>query len=160
MTERGNEPDAAGLSRLLAPPDEQARRERVGRGTGASKAPSSTRALLRGLGKRCPRCGQTKLFSRWFTMSKVCPRCGLQFEREQGGFLGAIALNYLAAMFAWVLMLTLWLLIDLPDIHLAALTAASVALVVAVLLFFFPFSKTLWAAVEYLVYRSEMQTKG
>ena len=93
-------------------------------------------------------------------MSKVCPRCGLQFEREQGGFLGAIALNYLAAMLAWVLMLTLWLMIDLPDIHLAALTAASVALVVVVLLFFFPFSKTLWAAVEYLVYRSEMRTKG
>jgi hypothetical protein len=32
--------------------------------------------------------------------------------------------------------------------------------VVAVLLFFYPLSKTLWAAVEYLVYRSEMRTKG
>jgi uncharacterized protein (DUF983 family) len=160
MTDRGNEPDAAELSRLLAPPDEQARRERVGRGTGASKAPSTTRALLRGLVKRCPRCGQTKLFSRWFTMSKVCPRCGLQFEREQGGFLGAIALNYLAAMLVWALMLTLWLIVDLPDIHVGTLTAASVALVVAVLLFFFPISKTLWAAVEYLVYRSEMRARG
>ena len=160
MTERGNEPDAAGLSRLLAPPDEQARRERIGRGTGASKAPSGTRALLRGLGKRCPRCGQAKLFSRWFTLSKVCPRCGLQFEREQGGFLGAIALNYVTAMAAWALMLTIWLIVDLPDIHVVALTAASVALVVAVLLFFFPISKTLWAAVEYLVYRSEMRAKG
>lgn len=160
MTERGNEPDAAGLSRLLAPPDEQARRERLGRGTGASKAPSGTRALLRGLGKRCPRCGQAKLFSRWFTLSKVCPRCGLQFEREQGGFLGAIALNYVTAMAAWALMLTIWLIVDLPDIHVVALTAASVALVVAVLLFFFPISKTLWAAVEYLVYRSEMRAEG
>jgi uncharacterized protein (DUF983 family) len=160
MTERGKEPDAAALSRLLAPPDEQARRERAGRGTGASRAPSTTRALLRGLAKRCPRCGQAKLFSRWFTLSRVCPRCGLQFEREQGGFLGAIALNYLAAMLAWAMMLTVWLIIDLPDIHFVALTAASVAVVVAVLLFFFPLSKTLWAAVEYLVYRSEMRTKG
>lgn len=160
MTERGNEPDAAELSRLLAPPDEQARRQRVGRGTGASEAPSNTRALLRGLGKRCPRCGQARLFSRWFTLSKVCPRCGLQFEREEGGFLGAIALNYLAAMVVWALMLTVWLVVDLPDIHVPALTAASVALVVAALLFFFPFSKTLWAAVEYLVYRSEMRVRG
>jgi uncharacterized protein (DUF983 family) len=160
MTERGNEQDAAELSRLLAPPDEQSRRERVGRGTGASRAPSATRALLRGLGKRCPRCGQTKLFSRWFTLSTVCPRCGLQFEREQGGFLGAIALNYLAAMVAWALLLTVWLFVDLPDVHLAALTASSVVLVVAVLLCFFPISKTLWAAVEYLVYRSEMRAGG
>lgn len=160
MTERGNEPDAAELSRLLAPPDEQARRQRVGRGTGASEAPSTARALLRGLGKRCARCGQTKLFSRWFTLSTVCPRCGLQFEREQGGFLGAIALNYVAAMVVWALMLTVWLIVDLPDIRVAALTAASVALVVAALLFFFPVSKTLWAAVEYLIYRSDMRAKG
>jgi hypothetical protein len=28
------------------------------------------------------------------------------------------------------------------------------------LLFFFPVSKTLWAAVEYLIYRSEMRAKA
>ena len=159
MTERRNEPDGAELSRLLAPPAEQARRERAGRGTGARAPPSTARALLRGLGKRCPRCGQTRLFSRWFTLSRVCPRCGLQFEREEGGFLGAIALNYLAAMAVWALMLVAWLSVDLPDVHVPALAAASAALVVATLLFFFPFSKTLWAAVEYLVYRSEMRTR-
>lgn len=119
--------------------------------------PSSSRALARGLVKRCPRCGQGSLFSRWFTLATVCPRCGLQFQRQEGGFLGAIALNYTAAVVLWAAMLTAWLVVDLPDVNVAALTAASVGLVVASLLLFYPTSKTIWAAIEYLVYRSEMR---
>lgn len=119
--------------------------------------PSSRRALARGLAKRCPRCGQGSLFSGWFTLATVCPRCGLQFQRQEGGFLGAIALNYTAAVVLWAAMLTAWLVVDLPDVNVAALTAASVGLVVASLLLFYPTSKTIWAAIEYLVYRSEMR---
>ena len=157
MADRERETEPAQLSQLLAPPDESSRRARVGRGTGASERPSGTRALVRGLTKRCPRCGQRKLFSAWFTLARVCPRCGLEFEREEGGFLGAIVLNYTAAVAAWAVFLAGWLIVDLPDIHVRALTAASAALVVLVLLLFYPFSKTTWAAVEYLVYRSEMR---
>ena len=119
--------------------------------------PSSSRALARGLVKRCPRCGQGSLFTGWFTLATVCPRCGLQFQRQEGGFLGAIALNYTAAVVLWAAMLTAWLVVDLPDVNVAALTAASVGLVVASLLLFYPTSKTIWAAIEYLVYRSEMR---
>jgi len=153
--ERRDHPTA--LSSLLAPPDEGDRRAKLGRGTGASVGPSGPRAIARGLTKRCPRCGQRSLFSRWFTLASVCPRCGLQFEREEGGFLGAIALNYTAAVAVWVVMLAVWLAVDLPDIHVLALTIASALVVVAMLLFFYPISKTAWAAIEYLVYRSEMR---
>jgi uncharacterized protein (DUF983 family) len=157
MPERGDDPDRAALSDILAPPREQARRDDVRRGTGASATPSASRAILRGAAKRCPRCGQGHLFSAWFTLAAVCPRCGLEFQREEGGFLGAIVLNYGAAVVAWAIMLTIWLFVDLPSVHVAALTAASVLLVVIVLLVCYPFSKTAWAAIEYLVYRSEMQ---
>jgi uncharacterized protein (DUF983 family) len=157
MGERRDDPDRAALSEILAPPREQARREEVRRGTGASAMPSASRAILRGAAKRCPRCGQGHLFSGWFTLAAVCPRCGLEFQREEGGFLGAIVLNYGAAVVVWAIMLAVWLFVDLPSLHVAALTIASVALVVVMLLVGYPFSKTVWAGVEYLVYRSEMQ---
>jgi uncharacterized protein (DUF983 family) len=157
MAEERRDREPAALSSLLAPPDEGDRRGKVGRGTGASAGPSVTRAIARGLTKACPRCGQRSLFSRWFTLATLCPRCGLEFQREEGGFLGAIALNYAAAVAAWAAMLAVWLVVDLPDVHVVALTIASAVLVVAMLLVLYPVSKTTWAAVEYLVYRSEMR---
>ena len=46
-----------------------------------------------GFTKRCARCGSGHLFKRWFTMVDDCPRCGLHFEREQGYWAGALAIN-------------------------------------------------------------------
>jgi uncharacterized protein (DUF983 family) len=116
--------------------------------------PGATRAFLRGATRRCPRCGSRGLFSSWFRIRERCPRCGLRLEREEGGFLGAITLNYVATALAWVTLLIVWLIVDLPDLHVVALTIASIAVAVLVPLLFWPFSKTIWAAVDYLVYRS------
>ena len=116
--------------------------------------PGATKAFLRGVTKRVPRCGARGLFSSWFTMREMCPRCGLRVEREEGGFLGAITFNYIATAIAWVALLVIWLIVDLPDLHVAALTIASIAVAVLVPLLFWPFSKTIWAAVDYLIYRT------
>lgn len=42
-----------------------------------------TRALRRGLSKRCPHCGQGRLFSAWHHVEQ-CPVCGLVYERNPG----------------------------------------------------------------------------
>lgn len=65
-----------------------------------------------------------------------------------------MTLNYIVTAAAWLGLLIAWLAIDLPDVHVAALLVASIAVVVVVPLAFWPFSKTAWAAVDYLVYRS------
>jgi uncharacterized protein (DUF983 family) len=127
---------------------------RPSRATKRRGEPGATRAFVRGAMKRCPRCGTRGLFSSWFTIRDRCPRCGLRLEREEGGFLGAMTLNYIVTAFAWVALLIVWLIVDLPDLHVAALTIASIAVAVLVPLLFWPFSKTIWAAVDYLVYRS------
>jgi uncharacterized protein (DUF983 family) len=116
--------------------------------------PGATKAFLRGATKRCPRCGAGGLFSSWFRIRERCPRCGLRLEREEGGFLGAITLNYAATAVAWVALLVVWLVVDLPDLHVGALTIASIAVAVFVPLLFWPLSKTIWAAVDYLIYRT------
>jgi uncharacterized protein (DUF983 family) len=40
-------------------------------------------ALRRGLGKRCPHCGQGRLFAGWRHLER-CSVCGLVFERNPG----------------------------------------------------------------------------
>src|SRR2546422_8837393 len=56
------------------------------------------RALGRAIRLRCPRCGATPLFRGWFRMAEACALCGLRFERAQGYFVGAIYVNYAAAV--------------------------------------------------------------
>jgi uncharacterized protein (DUF983 family) len=116
--------------------------------------------MLRGLRKRCPRCGQREIFDGWFAMKALCPRCRLRFEREQGGFLGAMTLNYAVAFGAWIVMLVVALILTVPDVPVAPLLAASVVILVGVPLWFYPRSKSLWAAIEFLVLRSEPGYRG
>jgi uncharacterized protein (DUF983 family) len=94
------------------------------------------------------------LFVRWFRIRERCPRCGLRLEREEGGFLGAMVLSYVVTAAAWLALLVVWLIVDLPDLHVASLTVASIAVAAVVPLVFWPFSKTIWASADYLIYRS------
>lgn len=61
--------------------------------------------LQRGLANRCPNCGGHTLFraDRWFELNRECPDCGLKLEREEGFFLGAMALNYGVTCWAFLL---------------------------------------------------------
>ncbi len=118
------------------------------------EAPAFT-VLLRGLRKRCPRCGKRRIFDGWFALKTTCPRCRLRFEQEQGGFLGAMTLNYAVAFGVWITMLVVALFLTAPDVPVPPLLAASVVIFVCVPLWFYPRSKSLWAAIEFLVLRSD-----
>jgi uncharacterized protein (DUF983 family) len=111
--------------------------------------------LVRGARKRCPRCGERRIWHGWFALKLRCPRCDLRFEGELGGFLGAMTLNYAVAFVIWGIMVGIWLAITVPDVPVAPMMAASAVVLVAAPLWFFPRSKTIWAAIEFLVRRSE-----
>ena len=113
------------------------------------------RVLARGWRKRCPRCAGSGLFSSWFRLRLTCPRCGWRFEQEEGGFLGAMTLNYAAAFAVWVAMLAVWLPFTVPDVPVGPMLVASAVVLVAVPLWFYPRSKAIWAAIEFLVARSD-----
>lgn len=49
--------------------------------------------LMRGLGLRCPVCGHGKLFRKPFVMNEECPFCHFKFEREEGYYTSAMAIN-------------------------------------------------------------------
>lgn len=110
---------------------------------------------MRGVRKRCPRCGERDTFLSWFEMRKACPRCEWRFEKEQGGYLGAMVVNYGAAIGLWLVVLLAGLVLTVPDVPVVPLTIASVVVLVLVPIAFYPRSKTIWAAVEYLVLRAD-----
>jgi uncharacterized protein (DUF983 family) len=116
---------------------------------------SATTALLRGFRKRCPRCGDRDTFVSWFQPRKTCPRCELRFAKEEGGFLGAMTLNYALAIGLWLIVLIVGVALTVPDVPVVPLMLLSAVVLIGVPLLFYPRSKMIWAAVEYLVLQGE-----
>ena len=52
--------------------------------------------ISRGLANCCPNCGGKTLFKegKVFELDRSCRQCGLKLEKDEGFFLGAMALNY------------------------------------------------------------------
>jgi uncharacterized protein (DUF983 family) len=113
-----------------------------------STKPSRLHMLWRGLTKRCARCGSGHLFHGWFKIVDTCPRCGLKFEHEEGYWTGAIAVNtvIIGAIFAAVFITAL--ILTVPDVPWGALLVVVVPIMALGPLFFYPFSKTIWVAID------------
>jgi uncharacterized protein (DUF983 family) len=108
--------------------------------------------LVRALLKRCPVCGQKKIFDGFFRLKKSCPNCGYVFERQDGYWVGAMIIN-IAVAEAWFFLLFMIVLIStLPEVPWLPLLA--VALVTNGLLpvIFYPHSKTLWMAIDLYIH--------
>ena len=58
--------------------------------------------LARGAKGRCPNCGEASLFAHGLTLHKACPKCGLEFERGEGFFLGSMSINYGVTIIAYL----------------------------------------------------------
>jgi uncharacterized protein (DUF983 family) len=122
--------------------------------------PSIPVMFVRALARRCPRCGQGRLFHRWFTLPERCPSCGLQFEREEGAFLGSLALNYGVTGVLFIGTLIVWLILTLPDVPVVPLTVTCIAIAAVFPLIFFPFAKLLWTATDLALHESKHDDSG
>jgi uncharacterized protein (DUF983 family) len=107
-----------------------------------------SRLLWRGVTKRCPLCGGGDLFERWFTMRDRCPRCAFPLERIEGHWLGALGMNTMVSFVALFVTIVVGVAVTYPDIPTLPLMGLAVGVAVVVPLLFFPFSKTLWSAVD------------
>ena len=109
------------------------------------------RLLWRGAIGRCPVCGGRHLFRRWFSMAEDCPRCGFHFERVEGHWIGAIAVNTVLVMGAMFVVLMSVSLISFPDPPPRALIFIEVAIAGLGPIVVFPTSRTLWTAMDLLM---------
>jgi hypothetical protein len=66
-----------------------------------------------------------------------------------------MTVNYAAAIGVWVAVMAVALAMTVPDVPVAPLLTMSVGVLVGMPIWFYPRSKTIWAAVEFLVARSD-----
>ena len=110
--------------------------------------PTRGAMLLRGAVRHCPNCGSGNLFHGWFRMVPDCPRCGLHFEKEPGYWTGAMAINIAIVGGLFTVVLVVFSILTVPDIPWVTLLAIEVPLMLVTPWIFYPFSKTVWVAVD------------
>jgi len=106
--------------------------------------------LKRGLRKRCPRCGGGGLYRGWFRMVERCPTCGFRFEREPGFFIGAYFVNFAVTegfLFV-VVMVFLFVKAANNDAGVVWPLAVGGAFAIVAPLVFYPWSRTIWSAID------------
>jgi uncharacterized protein (DUF983 family) len=111
-------------------------------------AVSKSRMLGRGATKRCARCGSGHLFHRYFTMVDDCPGCGLHFEREQGYWAGALAINIMSVGAVFAITFLVAMILTVPDVPVVPMLAIFVPLAALGPILWYPFSKTIWVAID------------
>lgn len=89
-------------------------------------------------------------------MAERCPRCGLAFERVNGFWLGAMAVNLGATEAAFGAFVLAAVLLTWPDVPWVGLTIAGVALNAVVPFVFYPFSKTIFLAFDLILHQAEI----
>jgi uncharacterized protein (DUF983 family) len=81
-------------------------------------------------------------------MVEACPRCGLRFRRIPGQWMGSWFLNICVAQLVVALVLIIGVAITWPAPPMWLIGGLDLAAALAVPFVFFPFSRTLWTAID------------
>lgn len=114
------------------------------------------RMVGRALLLRCPRCGSGGVLHHWLKARAQCPRCGVHLDRgERDHWLGGYAVNLVASELIWAASMITILVVRWPDVPWDFLTYGGAALMVLLPFLFFPFSRTIWLALD-LAFRADV----
>ena len=103
--------------------------------------------LMRGLSQRCPICGQGKLFHKVFKMNTQCPVCSFTFEREEGYFTSAMAIDLvISELIAAAIVLPLAANLTIPALNVMLIGGPFV--IFLPLLLYRP-SRSIWIAMDH-----------
>lgn len=107
------------------------------------------RALGRGILCRCPRCGGRHIVASLFEVKESCPTCGMRFQREEGYWLGAMALVtfVVVVLFAGIMVAALTLFGD--DVPWTGITIVAVLVNVGLPILGYGWAKTTWMGLDY-----------
>lgn len=124
-----------------------------------SPAPAPTRGqLLRhALRLRCPYCGAGGFVRQWFRLAERCPNCGLATDRVEGHWIGAIGMNTIVSFGALLVVLVVSVVLTYPDLPVAPVLTVALIAAVTVPLVAWPFSQTLWTAVDIMMRPVQIQ---
>jgi uncharacterized protein (DUF983 family) len=103
----------------------------------------------RALKLRCPVCGRGRMFASWLRMRDCCDSCGLHFDRnEHDYFIGAYTINLIVAELIVVGSMLLVMYLSWPNVPWTKMTWIMMACMVPAPVITYPFSKTLWLAID------------
>jgi hypothetical protein len=81
-------------------------------------------------------------------MVERCPRCDLKFERIDGHLAGALGINTVVSIIVVFLVGIAGFVLTFPELPLAPLVATAVGTATLFPIVFYPFSKTVWTAID------------
>ncbi|MHC4957990.1 MAG: DUF983 domain-containing protein [Planctomycetota bacterium] len=103
--------------------------------------------VRRGLRRRCPHCGDGRIFLSFTKLRRSCSGCGWIVEREPGAVTGAM---YAISIISMFLAIGLWLLMAaLTDWSEGVMIAIALPLIALFSYMALPVTKGFWIAVEY-----------
>ena len=89
------------------------------------------------------------VLASWFRLKDRCPRCKLHLHREESDyFLGAYVILLMAMEITFAIGLLIVLLITWPNPPWEAIQWVGGFILIASILFVYPFAKTLWLAID------------
>jgi len=80
-----------------------------------------------------------------------CPRCGLDFNREPGWVLGAMTINTAFMFIVAIPTMLGGFIVTYPDVASGWIALTTVAAAGAAALIGYPFSKTVWIAIDLMM---------
>ena len=107
----------------------------------------------RALRRRCPRCGEPEIWRSWFNLEENCPQCHYRFEREEGYWVMAIIVNTALVEGIFAVLFVGGLIASWPEINWPYLLGTALVTNAILPFLFFPFSKTVWVAVDLTTHR-------
>lgn len=121
--------------------------------TEAERMPPLTtgRVMLRAVRLDCPVCGGGGIFSGLFQMVEHCPTCGFRFQRVHGHWIGSLGINTIVTFASLLIAVVVGFMLTTPDPPVLTLMIVAVTVAAIVPLVFFPWSRTLWSAIDLLM---------
>jgi hypothetical protein len=95
-------------------------------------------------------------------MKERCPGCGYKFEREEGFFLGAFVINFAVTEGLIAIVLGVFILTENANPNPPVKGVVFFGLLAAVVapLLFYPFSKTIWLAIDLIAHPTSLDADG
>ena len=111
----------------------------------------------RGILNRCPRCGSGAILKSLFIRYENCPHCDMKYDRGDGFFSAAMAINYaLISVFYLLPLLLIWLLGWLPGTATIVLCFLG-AITIPILSY--RYSQALWLGLYYYLTSENLDVK-
>ena len=92
-------------------------------------------------------------------MREHCRRCGLEFEREEGYWVGAMIINTTVSFGVFLVVMVGWAMLAWPDVPWTALLLTGLGVMLVVPVAFYPWSKSFWMAIELSYHQLEPEER-